>query len=235
MIDNSGTSSKPITFTDYETGAMPTFSNPGVQWGHAVDIRASWVIIDHFFAQNAHEAGIFIASCSNNNIVRNSEITQAGSGVMLNGQYNLITGNYAHDLTMIVNTSGGDDDYGAVEFWIYAPNNEISYNRCYNCKASSYDYGFDGGTVEIYTNGDNSHIHQNWSENSQGFFEVGGGSAQNVGWLITSSTTPSIWHACTREDRLRRPFRVSDLKTIRPSTPMADRCCCSAFAASVPA
>ncbi len=180
VAKDSGVSGSPITFSDYGSGPLPVFSNPGVTYGHAVEIRASWVVVENLLARDAHEAAIFIAAGANNNIVRNCELTQAGAGVTVNGQYNLITGNYAHDLTMIVDTPGGDDDYGAVGFWLNAPNNEVSYNRAVNCKAHSYDYGSDGGVVEIYGNGDNSYIHHNWGETSNGFMEVGGGTAQNV-------------------------------------------------------
>ncbi len=178
-IRNSGVSDRPITFTDYGSGPKPVFSNPGVPFGRAVVIQASWVVVENLLARDAHEAGIFIAS-GTNNIVRNCEFTHVGTGVTVSGQYNLITGNYAHDLTMIVNTPDGDDDYGAVGYWLNAPNNEVSYNRCVNCKAPSYDYGTDGGVVELNRNADNSYIHHNWGENSNGFLEAGGGSAQNV-------------------------------------------------------
>jgi hypothetical protein len=84
---------------------------------------------------------------------------------------------------MIVNTPGGNDDYGAVCFWLYAGNNEISYNRGINCRAPSYDYGYDGGFVEIFDQGDNTYVHHNYAENTNGFIELGaraGGSAQDV-------------------------------------------------------
>ena len=82
---------------------------------------------------------------------------------------------------MIVNTPGGDDDYGAVCFWLNAANNEVSYNRGINCKAPSFDYVYDGGFVEVSKQGTNSYIHHNYAENTNGFIELGGsGSAQNV-------------------------------------------------------
>jgi hypothetical protein len=103
-----------------------------------------------------------------------------GTGVTVQGQYNLVTHNYLHDLIMIRNTSGGNDDYGAVGVWLYNANNEISYNRMVNCIATSYDYGVDGGAVELYGNADNTYIHHNWATGCKGFIEVGGGSARNV-------------------------------------------------------
>ena len=56
------------------------------------------------------------------------------------GNLIFITSNYVHDLAMIVITPGGNEDYGAVGFWLNAGNNEVSYNVGINCKAPSYDY-----------------------------------------------------------------------------------------------
>jgi len=77
---------------------------------------------------------------------------------------------------------GGNDDYGAVGYWIEGPSNELSYNRCVRCRAASYDYGFDGGFMEIYGNGDNTVAQYNWGQDGNEFFEIGGqpGSAKNV-------------------------------------------------------
>jgi hypothetical protein len=81
---------------------------------------------------------------------------------------------------MIVNTPGGDDDYGAVCFWLNAGNNEVSYNVGINCRAPSYDYVYDGGFVEVFNQGDNSYIHHNYAENTNGFMELGGSGGRSV-------------------------------------------------------
>ena len=99
---------------------------------------------------------------------------------------------------MVVNTSGGDDDYGASAVLVKGPNNEVSYNRIVNCKASSYDYGSDGSAVEFYNNVDNSSIHHNISINALSFNEIGGGSARNVKIaynVIVGSSPVEVIHA----------------------------------------
>ncbi len=176
---SSGVQGKPITLRDYGTGTAPIFENPG-QYNQSIRVYGSWIVVQNLLVRNAGEAGVRLESGATHNVVQNVEATNVGIGIELYGQYNLATRNYAHDLHMVVNTNGGDDDYGATGFWIQAPNNEVSYNRCVNCRASSYDYGSDGGVVEIYSNGDNSYIHHNYGTSSDGFIEVGGGSAQNV-------------------------------------------------------
>jgi len=181
IIDDSGVEGNPITFTAYGTGKKPTFRNPGSDsyHTHGITIDADWVIVEGLLIQDTRRDGIYISSGSDYNIVRDVEATGVGIGVGVYGQYNLITQNDLHDLQMVVNTPGGNDDFGAVGVWLFNSNNEVSYNGMINCKAPSYDYGFDGGVVEFFDHVDNCYIHHNWGENSCGVFEVGGGSARN--------------------------------------------------------
>jgi hypothetical protein len=182
-VRNSGTSSASIFYRPYGSGAAPQIKNPGVSYGNAIDVTGSYNSIQGFLVTDAHEAGVKIEANAVRNIVWKNEITRTGTGVMVKGQYNLMTGNYVHDLRMIVNDTAAYSDWGAVCFWLEAGNNEVSYNRGINCKAPSYDFGYDGGFVEVWQRGDNSYIHHNYARNTNGFFELGAGgsgSAQNV-------------------------------------------------------
>jgi hypothetical protein len=178
-ITSSGVQNSPITFRDYGTGPRPTISNPGTGQ-RVIRVYSSWVVIQGFLVKDSGDAGVEIETGANHNTIQDIEVTNTGMGVSIGGQYNLVTNNYAHDLHMVVNTPGGDDDYGAVGFLILNGDNEVSYNRCINCRAPSYDYGNDGGVVEIYSNGDNAYIHHNYGRASEGFIEVGGSVARNV-------------------------------------------------------
>jgi hypothetical protein len=97
--------------------------------------------------------------------------------VSVHGRNNKILSNYIHDLTMVHNTQGGNDDYGAVGIWLFNSNNEVAYNSLINCRAPSYDYGEDGGAIEFFKDVSNSYVHHNYSYNANGFMEIGGGSA----------------------------------------------------------
>ncbi len=183
QVKNSGTSAAPITYQAYDSGAAPHIQNPGVSYGDCITVNGSWNIIQDFLLSDAHESGVDISVGANHNIVRKNEITATGIGVVTRGQYNLVTENYVHDLTMVVNNTTPSNDYGAVCFWLYAGNNEVSYNRGINCRAPSYDFKYDGGFVEVFNSGDNLYIHHNYAENTNGFFELGAnnnGSAQNI-------------------------------------------------------
>jgi len=181
VIDDSGSEGKPITFTTYGSGERPSFSNPGAAWSYtkAVELKGDWIVIEGFLVHDAHEAGVFISQGSDHNVVRDVEATTVGTGITVAGQYNLVSGNYLHDLTMVVNDPGENNDYGAVGVWLFNSYNEISYNRMVNCRAPSHDYGYDGGAVEWWGDANGNYVHHNWATASNGFFEVGGGSAKN--------------------------------------------------------
>jgi hypothetical protein len=201
FIKNNGERDKPIIFRAFGKGDRPVISNPA-QANHVVNITGNRIIFDGFMVKDSHSAAIRLANGANHNVVRNCRITNAGMGIGSWGSYNLFTRNFVHDLNMIVNTPKEvhpDDDHGAVAFWMFAPNNEISYNTAVNCRAPSYDYGHDGGFFEIWGNGDSTYVHHNWSENNDGFFEFGGsaripGHGSSAGVVIA-------YNVCINSDR----------------------------------
>jgi hypothetical protein len=178
IVSKSGTAVNPITFRAYGIGEKPIFENPGdgISNTYAVRINGSYVTLENILARNSFYSGIYISQNANYNIIRDIEVTDSGIGVAVNGTNNLITKNYIHDLKMIVNDVGGNgNDYGAVGIEMFNGPNEISYNRLINCHAPSYDFGYDGGAVEIYLlygNADGSSFHHNYAENTEGFIEI---------------------------------------------------------------
>jgi hypothetical protein len=182
-INGSGASGSPITVQAYGTGANPTIRNTGTSQSRGVVVNGSWVVVQGLTVCDAHESGIYVSGGAQHVTVQNNEVVNTGFGIRVDGQYNLVTRNNIHDLKMIVNTPGGDDDYGAQAVLLEGPNNEVSYNRMTNCNVPSYDYGMDGSAVEFFGNADNSLVHHNYSYNLNTFDEVGsggGGLARNI-------------------------------------------------------
>lgn len=183
LIDDNGTADQPIVFQAYGEGDKPTFSNNGT-WNKGIKITASHVVIDSLMFTNTGYAGIEIAPGADHNVVRNCEMTSCGIGVHIQGSFNLLTKNYIHDMVMVVNdpkTVNPDNDFGATAFLLdNANSNEISYNKAVTCKAPSFDYGNDGGFVEIWTSASNNTIHHNWVENTEGFMEAGGSNSSQM-------------------------------------------------------
>lgn len=175
IIRCSGAEFNPVVYTSYGKGLAPVIKNPGVDREAAINIKSDWVVVENLFICDSHDSGITINKGASHNIVRNNEVTRVGLGIVVLGSHNLITNNYLHDLLMVVNNPGGDDDYGAVGVALeFSSGNEVSRNKMINCKAPSLDYGFDGGMVEFYGNVDSCYVHHNWGENCEGSFEVGG-------------------------------------------------------------
>lgn len=224
VIRASGTERNPILFTSYgDVGNPPIFKNPGdgKKFTNAVRIKGSWITLENVKVQEAVLAGVYVDEGANNNIVQNIEATLVGEGVNVHGRSNHILNNYIHDLTMVVNTQGGDDDYGAVGVWLFNSDNEVAYNKLINCKAPSFDYGTDGGAIEFYKDVSNSNIHHNYSYNAQGFMEIGGGFADNnlVAYnLIVNSGRALGLHLSGGRDKGVRNLRFEN-NTVIDTTP----------------
>ena len=110
-----------------------------------------------------------------------------------------VTGAVIHDLHMYNNTPGGDDDSGAVGFDVEADDATIAFTSCTHCRAPSYDYGHDGGFVDIWRHGNRLQLVDNTGSDIQGFLEIGGlggtDSAYDViatGNVITDTHT-GVW------------------------------------------
>jgi hypothetical protein len=239
VIDDSGSANRPVTLTTYGQGHRPIITNPGSpsNWTKGIEIDANWVVVEGLLIRNVYDAGIHIENGANHNVIRNVEITDAGGGVGIDGQHNLVTRCYIHDLHMIVNTPGGNDDYGAVGVWLFNSNNEVSYNRFENCKAPSYDYGEDGGAVEWWCQGKTikgGYVHHNYSTGNNGFFEVGSNKgmvmdavvaynvSHNDDWLGLFGTSGSF---ATR----LKGFRIENNTVIQDAPSSAWSCCALVF------
>lgn len=183
-IDDSGTAANPIVFSAYGSGANPTFQNPGSNTNktRAININADYVIVEQLSVTSAQEAGIYINTGSDYVTVRNVEITNTGDGVVMRGIGDKVLNSYIHDLHMIHNDVGGDDDYGANGILLSGPtsNGEIANNRFINCKDVSSDYGLDGGAIEFWGAVSGYQIHHNYAEGSEGFVEIGGSNTPTV-------------------------------------------------------
>ncbi len=198
-IKRSGTSGNPIIFRSYvpagETSTVrPSFSNvyTATNFANCIRVAADYIIIEDLFVTAAGSNAFIFDSgegnSSDNNIVRDCEITGCGVAFLVKGRNNFFTKNYIHDLIMVVSDTGPfctlpredprwsrnpcDNDFGCTSFWFYGPNNEVSYNRVINNVGASPDYGgFDGGFLELYEGADNIYAHHNWVENGVGIVE----------------------------------------------------------------
>lgn len=185
LIDDNGTQANPITFRAYGEGVLPTFSNGGQVWNKGIKITGDYIVIENLKVTNTGYGGFEIAKNADYNIIRNCEVSNCGMGILCYGSNNLFTRNYIHDLKMIVDneipdSQSGGGDFGCVSFWLYGPNNEVSYNRSINNVGHSFDYKVDGGFLEFYENCDGTYAHHNWVETGVGIAEASNGHGKNI-------------------------------------------------------
>ena len=196
-ISRSGSATAPIVYSNYGTGNLPEFNNAITDIINITNKQYVVIdgikIIDNSISTTDHTVQAKISYAINlenspNCSIKNCDISLVGVGIaVLAGSDNTtITGNYMHNMRMVRNTPTSvnpDDDYGANPMVIGSSNNNISNNRFEECWALSYDYGYDGGAVELFGGTmNNNKIMNNTAINCNGFMEIGSssnGTAQN--------------------------------------------------------
>jgi parallel beta-helix repeat protein len=196
-ISRSGSATAPIVYTNYGTGNLPEFNNAITDiiniYNKQYIVINGIKIIDNSISTTDHTVQAKISYAINienspNCTISNCDISLVGVGIaVLAGSDNTtITGNYMHNMRMVRNTPTSvnpDDDYGANPMVIGSSNNTISNNRFEECWALSYDYGYDGGAVELFGGTmNNNKVMNNTAINCNGFMEIGSssnGTAQN--------------------------------------------------------
>nr|WP_296069319.1 hypothetical protein [uncultured Actinoplanes sp.] len=172
-LRGDGTAAQPITLTAYGVGAAPVLrGGPSAAARGTVNLLGAYQVLRHVHVVGAAGAGVDVRAP--HATVRDTEIENAGTGVTFNAPDTVAYRVRVHDLHMIVDTPGGDDDYGAVGFNVQADRAEIADSSCVNCRAPSHDYGYDGGFAEVWNHGDDLFMHDNIGRNTDGILEIGG-------------------------------------------------------------
>lgn len=181
-LSASGAEGGPIVVTGFGQEGKPVFVNPDSGSASAINVSGSWIRLENVIVRKTFRTGINVGTKAEHNVFSGVEAEDCGLGMYIAGRYNRVTSGYFHDLHMIVNTRGqvntpsGNDDYGAVGVVLANSDNEVSYSRFIRCIGPSFDYGVDGGAVEIWAERDvrNISIHHNHAYRCCGFFEIGG-------------------------------------------------------------
>lgn len=199
-INRSGTAGNPITFNTYGTGAAPAFIGTGSTIEALVTIPSgrSYITFDGITitdptlsptdrSQDAKIRRAYVIYGSANNIViKNCAMSLVGVGVYMEGPNNTIERCDIGNTRMVVDDNdGGYDDYGANPVVISSANNKIIYNNFHDNWATSYDFGYDGGAVELFGSGVNNNIiAYNTMSDNNGLMEIGssgsGGASNNI-------------------------------------------------------
>ena len=171
QLRGDGTRTRPIVLTAYGSGAQPVVDGGSAGSESVVLLAGEHQVVENIRVTNARTNGVEIRGA--NSSVRSSTIDNAGVGVLFKGRGASADRVTVRDLHMVVDTPGGDDDYGAVGFTVEASDVEIARSSCTNCRATSHDYGHDGGFVEVWNYADGLDVHHNTGSNTQGILEIG--------------------------------------------------------------
>jgi len=136
-----------------------------------------------------------IQTSSQTNTVKNCTMDRMGYGVYVtsSSRGQTIDGNDIGNLRMIRNTPtsvNADDDYGGVPVQISSSNNTVTNNYFHDCYAVSYDYGYDGGGVEFFEEGDtvnNNIIMYNTFYDCNGIVEFGSNNDNIANFLQSNN------------------------------------------------
>jgi hypothetical protein len=181
-ISAESTSTAGVVVSPYGTGARPVISGAGRSDPSPVSLLDDRIEVTGIAVTAAARYGIQMFGA--HDVVRDVVVSHAGIAVRAMGAGDIVDRVQIRDLHMIVNTRGGNDDFGAVGVDVEAGNVEVARSSCTNCRAASFDFGHDGGFVEVWDHGDALSVHGNVATNTEGFIEIGGQgtgtSARNV-------------------------------------------------------
>ncbi|WP_127503965.1 right-handed parallel beta-helix repeat-containing protein [Actinoplanes solisilvae] len=158
--------------TAYGSGSLPVIDGRSAGLRSVVLLAGRNQVIENVRVTNAQANGVEIRGA--NSRVRASTIDHVGVGVAFKGSGGVAERVTVRNLHMIRNTPGGNDDYGATGFAVEASGVEIGYSSCTDCRATSHDYGHDGGFVEVWNYADDLDVHHNTGSNTEGILEIGG-------------------------------------------------------------
>jgi len=207
-VNKSGTALAPIKFGSYGSGNKPKFIGTGAQISHLFYMyNRSYIIFDNLWITDTsisptdrtvqskiQRAFTFDGTINSYNTISNCKIELVGVGAYWVSGYNTMTKCDIGNLRMVVNTNdgpppGNDDDYGANPIVISSSNNTISENYFHDCWAQSFDYGVDGGAIDIYADVpliENTLITKNTFVDCNGVIEIGGSGGNTVTDTILS-------------------------------------------------
>lgn len=187
-IIRGGNLAHPIVYTHYGIGALPVFSNHTSDVINLYNVQHVIIdgikIIDHSISKTDHSITAKISYAINVDkstycTIRNCDISLVGIGISVTegSDFTTIQGNHIHNLRMVRNTPlavNSNDDYGANPVVIGSSSNKVFNNYFEGCWANSYDYGYDGGAIELFGNEMNGNeFMYNTALNCNGFLEVG--------------------------------------------------------------
>lgn len=124
------------------------------------------------------------------NVLHNVEGSNVVSGAWVRGRYTKVWNSYFHNLRMMPDTPGPNDDYGATGVVVEADDVSIEGLTCRNCIGDSPDYnkyGGDGSFAEVWMKGDRLRIRYGYADRTPRVLEAGGLGRQSARNMLVTN------------------------------------------------
>jgi hypothetical protein len=164
-----GTAKNNITFSSYGTGAKPRLIGNTRTGVFHIMKKSGWVWDGLNFQDVTFSVSdkLSIAPCAtgirlgnfgstsptdkmSNNTIKNCDFNNIGLGIVILGDNNLVDSCSFVNLKNVVNTIGGNEDYGANGITLAGSNNSFLHGYYESNWCESYDFGFSGGANEMF-------------------------------------------------------------------------------------
>ncbi len=137
-----------------------------------------------------NSASIAFGMNGTRNVVHNVEGANVVSGAWVRGQYSKVWNSYFHDLRMMPDTPGPNDDYGASGVVVQAHDATVEGLTCRNCIGKSPDYdqwGGDGSFTEVWMKGDRLRVRYGYADRTPRVLEAGGLGRQSARNMLVAN------------------------------------------------
>ncbi|MBK7722954.1 MAG: hypothetical protein IPI32_12260 [Austwickia sp.] len=190
IIKGGGTSSQPILVQSAGSSTSPAPVFSATKYGRykddaVISLEGTHIQVRDLAVKNAGSVAFGVNGTSN--VLHNVEGGSVVIGAWIRGQGSRVWNSYFHDLRMMPNTPGPNDDYGATGVVVEAHDVTLEGITCRRCLGDSPDYnqwGGDGSLVDIWMKGDNLKLRYSYVDISPRVVEGGGlgwgNSARNV-------------------------------------------------------
>lgn len=199
ILRGTGTVGQPVLIQSWGPGALPAPTFSARKAGRfkddaVISIEGSNIHVRDLAVRNSASVGF--GANGTRTVLHHVEGAGVVIGAWVRGRYAKVWNSYFHDLRMMPDTPGPNDDYGASGVVIEAHDVSVEGLTCRNCIGRSPDYdqwGGDGSFAEVWMKGDRLRLRYGYADRTPRVLEAGGlgrQSARNM--LVTNIYARSI-------------------------------------------
>ena len=193
VVKGAGTNEQPILLQSFGDAARSAPVFAASKQGRYKDDAVISLEGAHIHARDLavkNSASIAFGVNGVANVLHNVEGANVVTGAWVRGQWSRVWNSYFHDLRMMPDTPGPNDDYGASGVVVEANDITVEGLTCRNCIGDSPDYnkyGGDGAFAEVWMKGDNLKIRYGYADRTPRLLEAGGLGRQSARNMVVAN------------------------------------------------